>query len=107
GLQGAPEAGRRRQETRGPRLHRHADAGPHADVGARRMRTTNRRRFVAATLASVAAPAAWPLAARERVVIGQSAPLTGPVAGAFKGVLAGEKMAFEQVNRKGGVNGRP
>ncbi|HEX6706934.1 MAG TPA: ABC transporter substrate-binding protein [Albitalea sp.] len=68
----------------------------------------NRRRLLAAALAGTGAQAAWPVVARdERIVIGQSAPLTGPVAGAFKGVLAGEKMAFDQVNRKGGINGRP
>src|SRR5205814_2687723 len=73
----------------------------------------NRRRALGATLAALGANAAWPLtkegaaAARDdRVVIGQTAPLSGPVADAFKGVLAGEKMAFEQINRKGGVNGR-
>lgn len=72
------------------------------------MLTMNRRRLLAAALAGTGAQAAWPIAAREdRIVIGQSAPLTGPVAGAFKGVLAGEKMAFDQANRKGGVNGRP
>ena len=32
GLQGAPEAGRRRQEARSARLHRHADARPHPDL---------------------------------------------------------------------------
>ena len=68
----------------------------------------NRRRMLAATLAGVGANAAWPIAGREdRIVIGQTAPLTGPVANAFKGVLAGEKLALDQINRKGGVNGRP
>jgi ABC-type branched-subunit amino acid transport system substrate-binding protein len=82
----------------------------------------NRRRLLGAALASAGANAAWPVSAKEaakelgkegpkdgsseRIVIGQTAPLTGPVADAFKGVLAGEKMAFEQVNRKGGVAGR-
>jgi len=63
-------------------------------------------RALGATLAALGANAAWPLtkegaaAARDdRVVIGQTAPLSGPVADAFKGVLAGEKMAFEQINR--------
>lgn len=71
------------------------------------LNTLNRRRMLAATLAGVGANAAWPVAGREeRIVIGQSAPVTGPVANAFKGVLAGEKLAFDQINRKGGVNGR-
>jgi branched-chain amino acid transport system substrate-binding protein len=71
----------------------------------------NRRRALGATLAALGANAAWPLTREssgrdDRIVIGQTAPLSGPLAGAFKGVLAGEHMAFEQVNRKGGVNGR-
>jgi branched-chain amino acid transport system substrate-binding protein len=39
--------------------------------------------------------------------IGQSAPLSGPVAGAFQGPLAGQKLAFDAVNQKGGIGGRP
>jgi len=78
------------------------------------MGSLNRRRALGATIAALGTNAAWPLtkdSAREagkdeRIVIGQSAPLTGPVAGAFKGVLAGEQLAIEQINRKGGVNGR-
>jgi len=78
----------------------------------------NRRRALGATIAALGTNAAWPLTAEigkeggkegskdERIVIGQTAPLSGPVADAFKGVLAGEKMAFEQINRKGGINGR-
>lgn len=52
---------------------------------------------------------AWPGAASAQdndIVIGQSAPLSGPVAVAFQGALAGERLAFDEVNRKGGVNGR-
>ncbi|MDO8906293.1 ABC transporter substrate-binding protein [Hydrogenophaga sp.] len=39
--------------------------------------------------------------------IGQSAPLSGPVAGAFQGPLAGQKLAFDTVNQRGGIAGRP
>lgn len=39
--------------------------------------------------------------------IGQSAPLSGPVAGAFQGPLAGQKLAFDTVNQRGGIGGRP
>ncbi len=67
----------------------------------------NRRRMLGTTLAAIGAGAAWPLQAKEGpILIGQSAPVSGPVAGAFKGVLAGEKMAFDQINRKGGIEGR-
>ena len=69
--------------------------------------TLNRRRVLTAALATMGANAAWPVVGKdEPIVVGQSAPVTGPVADAFKGVLAGEKLAFEQINRKGGVNGR-
>ena len=73
------------------------------------MHPLNRRRVIGAALASMGANAAWPISSvkpGDAIVVGQSAPVTGPVADAFKGVLAGEKMAFEQINRKGGVNGR-
>lgn len=67
----------------------------------------NRRHAIGA-LAAMGSPAwAAPSPAGAAIVIGQSAPVTGPVADAFKGVLTGGKMAFEQINRKGGVNGRP
>lgn len=39
--------------------------------------------------------------------IGQSAPLSGPVAGAFQGPLAGQKLAFDALNQRGGIGGRP
>jgi ABC-type branched-subunit amino acid transport system substrate-binding protein len=72
------------------------------------IQSLSRRRVLAATLATAGANAAWPIAAKEErsIPIGQSAPLTGPVADAFKGVLAGEKLAFDQINRKGGIDGR-
>ena len=70
-------------------------------------RRVNRRHAIGSALATAAAAAAWPLQAKAGdIVIGQSAPVSGPVADAFKGVLAGEKMAFEQINRKGGIEGR-
>jgi len=59
----------------------------------------SRRRVLAATLATAGANAAWPLNAKDErtIPIGQSAPLTGPLADAFKGVLAGEiKVPTEQ-----------
>lgn len=39
--------------------------------------------------------------------IGQSAPLSGPVAGAFQGPLAGQQLAIDAVNGQGGIGGRP
>lgn len=41
------------------------------------------------------------------ILIGQSVPLTGPVAGAFQGPLAGQKLALDALNSRGGIGGRP
>ncbi|RQP25143.1 ABC transporter substrate-binding protein [Piscinibacter terrae] len=73
------------------------------------MHSLNRRRVIGAAIATMGANAAWPITSKpsgDAIVIGQSAPVTGPVADAFKGVLTGEKLAFDQINRKGGINGR-
>lgn len=40
------------------------------------------------------------------IVIGQSAHLSGPLAPTMKAVLRGQDLALEEVNRKGGINGR-
>lgn len=60
--------------------------------------------------AAAAVGSAWALPGRAQdssdIVVGQSAPLSGPVAVAFQGALAGERLAFEEINRKGGINGR-
>ncbi len=67
----------------------------------------NRRQVLSTAVAALGVGAAHTTQAKEGpILIGQSAPLTGPLAAAFAGVLAGEKLAIEQVNRKGGVNGR-
>ncbi len=39
--------------------------------------------------------------------IGQSVPLSGPVASAFQGPLAGQQLAIDAVNGEGGIGGRP
>ncbi|MEW6704430.1 MAG: ABC transporter substrate-binding protein [Pseudomonadota bacterium] len=63
-------------------------------------------------LRALAALAAAPLAARalpapaEDIVMGQSAHLSGPLAGTMKAVLKGQDLALEEFNRKGGVGGR-
>ena len=54
--------------------------------------------------ASLALPA-WAQADR-RIVLGQSAPLTGPAAQLGIQFQAGAKLAFERANARGGVNGR-
>ncbi len=40
------------------------------------------------------------------IVIGQSAHLSGPLAGTFKPVVKGQELALEEFNRRGGVAGR-
>lgn len=68
---------------------------------------TTRRRLVLGAAAAVGGAWAWPAGAQEGdIVVGQSAPQTGPVAVAFQGPLAGERLAIEEINRKGGINGR-
>jgi ABC-type branched-subunit amino acid transport system substrate-binding protein len=41
------------------------------------------------------------------IVIGQSGHLSGPLAPTFKGTLGGQKVALDEFNAKGGVEGRP
>lgn len=59
-------------------------------------------------LASLAAPllpsAAW--AQKPDMLIGQSAPLSGMMAPTMLGVLGGQQLAFDEVNKRGGVAGR-
>ncbi|HET9469746.1 MAG TPA: ABC transporter substrate-binding protein, partial [Usitatibacter sp.] len=59
---------------------------------------------LAALLALLALPAA---AADNRIVIGQSAPLTGSNAGIGKDIRDGALAYFRKVNEAGGVHGRP
>jgi branched-chain amino acid transport system substrate-binding protein len=67
-----------------------------------------RRRDVLRTAAAIGV--AWTQRAHTQedseIHIGQSAPLSGPVAAAFNGPIAGQKIAFDEINRKGGINGR-
>ncbi len=83
------------------------------------MNTTNRRphlnrRSVLAGLAAAALSPAFAQGAREKapvalkgeVVVGQSAPLSGMMATPIANVLAGQQLAIDEINRKGGINGR-
>ncbi len=67
--------------------------------------TTVSRRLA---LASLTLPL-WPHAARASktdLLIGQSAPLSGPMAPTLLGVFGGQQMAFDEINRRGGIAGR-
>jgi branched-chain amino acid transport system substrate-binding protein len=64
------------------------------------------RRAVLATLAATVAAPILVRAQKADLIIGQSAPTSGFMASAMQGVLAGEQLAFDEVNKKGGINGR-
>jgi branched-chain amino acid transport system substrate-binding protein len=67
-----------------------------------------RRHLLGAAAAAAATGLSLPLRAAEApIVIGQSVPLSGPLMGAFKGALAGEQLAIDDQNRRGGIAGRP
>jgi ABC-type branched-subunit amino acid transport system substrate-binding protein len=57
--------------------------------------------------ASAASAAASGAAAGNEIRIGQSAHLTGPLGAAMLPVVKGQELAIEEVNRKGGIQGRP
>ncbi|HEY0817938.1 MAG TPA: ABC transporter substrate-binding protein, partial [Rhizobacter sp.] len=73
------------------------------------------RRHALRAVASASALASTPLWAQDKeaaagsneIRLGQSAHLTGPLAPSFVPVLKGQDLAIEEVNRKGGINGRP
>lgn len=69
---------------------------------------TTRRQTLASTLAFASSSIAWPLFAQSdnTIVLGQSAPLTGPAAQLGIQFREGAKLHFDQVNAKGGINGR-
>ncbi len=55
-------------------------------------------------LASLGAPV---LAQPAKIVLGQSAALSGPAAALGQQFMAGAQLHFERVNARGGINGRP
>lgn len=67
-----------------------------------------RRHLIAAATAATAVGLSTPLrAAGAPILVGQSVPLSGVLASAFKGPLAGQQLALDELNRTGGINGRP
>jgi branched-chain amino acid transport system substrate-binding protein len=69
----------------------------------------NRRQLLAAA-GALGVTAAWPAHAQDKagapILIGQSAHLSGPLAATMTGVVAGQKLAIDEFNAKGGVAGR-
>lgn len=68
---------------------------------------TIRRRGLIGAAGALAVAHVWPARAEEQpIVIGQSGHLSGPLAPSFKGTLAGQRIALDEFNAKGGVEGR-
>ncbi|MBC7995683.1 MAG: ABC transporter substrate-binding protein [Rhizobacter sp.] len=77
------------------------------------------RRHVLSAVGAASALAAMPLRAQDsaastaaasggnEIRIGQSAHLTGPLGPTFLPVVKGQQLAIDEVNRKGGIQGRP
>lgn len=72
----------------------------------------HRRQWLLRSAAALALPT--PLAARaaapgitdREILLGQSVVLSGPLGASLKGFNDGARLAFEQANKQGGVNGR-
>jgi branched-chain amino acid transport system substrate-binding protein len=63
------------------------------------------RRLALASLTLPLLPhGAW--ANKPDLLIGQSAPLSGPMAPTMLGVFGGQQMAFDEINQRGGIAGR-
>lgn len=65
---------------------------------------TVRRALMALALAGAAAV---PAGAAEPILVGQSAVLTGPLAPNSLAFMEGQTLLFEQINKAGGIGGRP
>jgi branched-chain amino acid transport system substrate-binding protein len=64
------------------------------------------RRCVLLAAAAAAPGLAWAQPSKGDIVVGQSVPLSGPMGPTMTGVLAGQNLALDEANRKGGVHGR-
>ncbi|WP_423600108.1 ABC transporter substrate-binding protein [Roseateles sp. MS654] len=66
-----------------------------------------KRRHLLQNFAALAGAGALPaLADNSRIVLGQSAPFSGPARGLGEQFKDGAMLLFDQVNQRGGVNGR-
>ncbi len=72
------------------------------------MKNISRRHALASTFALAGSSMAWPVFAQSdnTIILGQSAPLTGPAAQLGIQFREGAKLYFNQINTKGGINGR-
>ena len=67
---------------------------------------SNRRRILQASLLTALGMPAWVRAQSQNLRIGQTAALTGPLAFPFVEMNKGIAAAFQEVNDKGGIDGR-
>jgi len=67
---------------------------------------TRRHFSLSATAIALAGGAPWARAQTDRIVLGQSAPFTGPAAQLGIQFNAGAKLLFDMVNAGGGIGGR-
>jgi ABC-type branched-subunit amino acid transport system substrate-binding protein len=65
------------------------------------------KRLALTTVLAASLAAALPAAAQDAYVIGLSGALTGPAAATYAPVIEAMRAYVDQVNGKGGVNGRP
>ncbi len=64
------------------------------------------RRAAIGALAAAALAARASVPPRGELLVGQSAPLSGMMANPMANVLAGQQLAIDEINRKGGIGGR-
>lgn len=69
-------------------------------------RVTRRATLVALAATGLPAFTAAAETQRNELLVGQSAPLSGMMAPTMLGVLAGQQLALDEANRRGGVHGR-
>src|SRR5262245_61574647 len=84
-----------------------AFAAGHGHRGERMTTHTIRRRALVGAAGAIATSYLLPARAADApIAIGQSGHLSGPLAPSFKGTLNGQKLAIDEINAKGGVEGR-
>lgn len=64
------------------------------------------RRSVLATLAAAVSMPSLAQTQKADIIIGQSGPTSGVMASSMASVYVGQQLAFDEVNKKGGINGR-
>lgn len=75
-------------------------------AGLTRLFVLSRRAYLTALALALPFMAPGALAQKPDILIGQTAPLSGLMASTMSGVLMGEQLAIDEVNAKGGIQGR-